>query len=206
MLFVTFHQRNRISIHAPRTGSDSGGGALRMAQGQFQSTLPARGATRLCTPPPAACRYFNPRSPHGERPSGQQSRQRPAISIHAPRTGSDLCYERPAITDWISIHAPRTGSDSQRPAEPPAASNFNPRSPHGERPPAASSQPAASNFNPRSPHGERRHRPPFRPPALRHFNPRSPHGERLDGRKHTFLVITISIHAPRTGSDASRRT
>ena len=56
--------------------------------------------------------------------------------------------------------------------------NFNPRSPHGERPVTVRWLRAVKDFNPRSPHGERR--------------PRDPHQLRL-GR--------ISIHAPRTGSD-----
>ena len=100
-----------ISIHAPRTGSDS---MIRIF--------------------PSSVRHFNPRSPHGERPSkiccfsatwrfqstlpargatrhGRGDAGRAAISIHAPRTGSD-CYRASccAILD-ISIHAPRTGSD-----------------------------------------------------------------------------------------------
>ena len=37
----------------------------------FQSTLPARGATHRFAAPPAYRRYFNPRSPHGERPNGR---------------------------------------------------------------------------------------------------------------------------------------
>ena len=57
----------QISIHAPRTGSDTRGGQPHGANAPFQSTLPARGAT-----PPDECR----------------TRNRP-ISIHAPRTGSD---------------------------------------------------------------------------------------------------------------------
>ena len=57
-----------ISIHAPRTGSD-----------RF---IPMR----------VACGgYFNPRSPHGERPQALTVCMiLPKISIHAPRTGSDL--------------------------------------------------------------------------------------------------------------------
>ena len=58
--------------------------------GRFQSTLPARGATEVQCMRMRYLEDFNPRSPHGERPS------RPAsfspcidISIHAPRTGSD---------------------------------------------------------------------------------------------------------------------
>ena len=34
------------------------------------------------------------------------------ISIHAPRTGSDVHYMGVAETEGISIHAPRTGSDA----------------------------------------------------------------------------------------------
>ena len=56
-----------ISIHAPRTGSDHLPLALGHTDLQFQSTLPARGATRL-SPSVAAWEK---------------------ISIHAPRTGSD---------------------------------------------------------------------------------------------------------------------
>ena len=125
----------KISIHAPRTGSDKpekppaatsrrnfnprsphGERHLRRMlsfwTARFQSTLPARGAT-WCNPP------------YGRRIG---------ISIHAPRTGSDpgVCEAAcgkarfqstlPArgaterskdIMDsaFISIHAPRTGSD-----------------------------------------------------------------------------------------------
>ena len=60
-------KQNSISIHAPRTGSDS-----------YSNFAYAR------------CKNFNPRSPHGER----RFRPEPVaptqdISIHAPRTGSD---------------------------------------------------------------------------------------------------------------------
>ena len=57
----------RISIHAPRTGSDSST-AADDAAARFQSTLPARGATQ------AAILF----------------RLLILISIHAPRTGSDV--------------------------------------------------------------------------------------------------------------------
>ena len=56
------------------------------------------------------------------------------ISIHAPRTGSDVCDIRPIRANKrISIHAPRTGSDTPSLAHVGAILNFNPRSPHGER-------------------------------------------------------------------------
>ena len=112
------------------------------------------------------------------------------ISIHAPRTGSDV-HDQNTLFEWylfqstlpargatahicaaqggrtISIHAPRTGSD-----QPPCQR-------HAE----------VTHFNPRSPHGERRLSLLLLRFTHVHFNPRSPHGERL--RKVTILSIRI---------------
>ena len=55
------------------------------------------------------------------------------ISIHAPRTGSDIHVTRWDMSVLISIHAPRTGSDKQNAWRKGRKSYFNPRSPHGER-------------------------------------------------------------------------
>ena len=57
----------RISIHAPRTGSDIMMRAISSAISEFQSTLPARGATHRKSHRDNTHGYFNPRSPHGER-------------------------------------------------------------------------------------------------------------------------------------------
>ena len=56
----------QISIHAPRTGSDRADAGERPGK-RFQSTLPARGATRSGDSVPSRPPHFNPRSPHGER-------------------------------------------------------------------------------------------------------------------------------------------
>ena len=106
----------------------------------FQSTLPVRGATRTIDKsskpvtdfnPRSPCGerlfyfrrffqpnyYFNPRSPCGERPVfyPQYMFLLSAISIHAPRAGSDLqTLLNHVINKSISIHAPRAGSDSTR--------------------------------------------------------------------------------------------
>ena len=127
-----------------------------------------------------ANRNFNPRSPHGERHLGALAVIRAlAISIHAPRTGSDL-------------------SDAAKGRKRP---HFNPRSPHGERqikPPGCVS---AENFNPRSPHGERRDRGGRRPRGVGI----SIHAPRTGSDtiwNFKLVPISISIHAPRTGSDA----
>ena len=135
--------------------------------------------------------YFNPRSPHGERPESR-----------------DWLFK---YAFGISIHAPRTGSDGIGQASSAPAHHFNPRSPHGERPTSCMTMSVWIDFNPRSPHGERQfldfydlhdlsisiHAPRTgsdneEAPRYRlqqDFNPRSPHGERL--RKVTILSIRI---------------
>ena len=169
-----------ISIHAPRTGSDDLMDKRFKAAKKFQSTLPARGATAQPKYIPRSRRDFNPRSPHGERRHGEQKNMRHRmISIHAPRTGSDGNADEMTAASRISIHAPRTGSDRHR---------LELLRPHGD-------------FNPRSPHGERPARA-VRRRLTGHFNPRSPHGERPAGSIQHILHRTISIHAPRTGSDS----
>ena len=131
---AAYFRDDRISIHAPRTGSDEKCLRTGTTTLLFQSTLPARGATtpknilRRITP------YFNPRSPHGERPKHGSTRiPGEDISIHAPCTGSDT--ERDTLKQQldISIHAPCTGSDYVEPSGLAVHTNFNPRSPHGER-------------------------------------------------------------------------
>ena len=58
---------------------------------------------------------FNPRSPHGERLLEQTREIKvTAISIHAPRTGSDRYAIEDILRLQISIHAPRTGSDVRK--------------------------------------------------------------------------------------------
>ena len=79
-----------ISIHAPRTGSDSATPNAIINMVTFQSTLPARGATPRAAKGAGRPANFNPRSPHGERPNAERLTEAfLCISIHAPRTGSD---------------------------------------------------------------------------------------------------------------------
>ena len=190
-----------ISIHAPREGSDT----LSTDIGLFGN-------------------YFNPRSPRGERLSTiADTFSTLSISIHAPREGSDNSppvrtgsksnfnprsprgerhglFQAIKVIDGISIHAPREGSDS---------------APHDCGGPAGISIHAPREGSDLS----------CRETLVNmwHFNPRSPRGERLlyeadltirwlfqstlpargatrpkTGHKPT---TTISIHAPREGSD-----
>ena len=239
-----------ISIHAPRTGSDETTSDASSKSSLFQSTLPARGATRGLRHKVAVL----------------------GISIHAPRTGSDITPCTRIVQSTISIHAPRTGSDREARNKAKNSRDFNPRSPHGERHGSPDCIPERHphfnprsphgerrlrkshrrhgadfnprsphgerlalvgtrrtkrrDFNPRSPHGERHRQPAILHPLQNHFNPRSPHGERptrgrvralphlfqstLPARGATLCFLiriginSISIHAPRTGSDKNQ--
>ena len=126
---------SRISIHAPRMGSDdmmqciiqpNGDFNPRSPDGErpqwsfgrrlqvlFQSTLPGWGATSRHVEIRTVSTHFNPRSPDGERPT-------------IPITATALYTFQSTLPGWgatmwcglsrvshgvISIHAPRMGSD-----------------------------------------------------------------------------------------------
>ena len=147
----------------------------------FQSTLPARGATTqhwynwqilpisIHAPREGSDlvvliimvidRYFNPRSPRGERRAPvPNSIILYDISIHAPREGSDSAGATDVNNIGISIHAPREGSDNQIVRQIRQSWHFNPRSPRGERLFYKFMMTLIGNFNPRSPRGERPNR------------------------------------------------
>ena len=123
------------------------------------------------------------------------------ISIHAPRTGSDLFYNVCYSSIAISIHAPRTGSDRTLRNLVNIVNSFQSTLPaRGATAAASRTAPAATDFNPRSPHGERR----------QHYDRTRYHllfQSTLPARGATYAVpvglysADISIHAPRTGSD-----
>ena len=156
------HRAWRISIHAPRAGSDKKVSFLVQHD-----------------------RDFNPRSPCGERQMPPFCHIRKLeISIHAPRAGSDghIAFNAAHVVG-ISIHAPRAGSDGFAPAKKRYADIFqstlpvrgatdgqkkrvcgNPISIHAPRAGSDSFTTAGhsaedANFNPRSPCGERPDRP-----------------------------------------------
>ena len=218
--------RHGISIHAPRTGSDAAnrlhnaiyrhfnprsphGERHNLAytlkfRKEFQSTLPARGATQNYVDTLHGVTFQSTLPARGATKRLVICQQAMCISIHAPRTGSDENLSKWFPSPSISIHAPRTGSDKSRHTATFSAQNFNPRSPHGERLESACQNENAGNI---SIHAPRTGSDAFPCPASRaysNFNPRSPHGER---RPCSFLVVgrfVISIHAPRTGSDTER--
>ena len=87
MLLAVEHDFNPRSPHGERRLARK---QFQIDCGAFQSTLPARGATRPRYYGAEQRNHFNPRSPHGERLIGRiRQLKNLMISIHAPRTGSD---------------------------------------------------------------------------------------------------------------------
>ncbi len=83
--------KHDISIHAPREGGDAEDSYNTVAAAVFQSTPPARGATRSGTTMPLPLTSFQSTPP--ARGATRQRRIRSfhqTISIHAPREGGDI--------------------------------------------------------------------------------------------------------------------
>ena len=146
----------RISIHAPRGGSD-------YSIGDYLG-YPTN---------------FNPRSPWGERPARLYCLRR----IHQfqstlPVGGATIIVGAFSINFGISIHAPRGGSDVGCETLPCHRQDFNPRSPWGERPSTISLS---------------------KPTLL--FQSTLPVGGATNECNRICFTSIISIHAPRGGSD-----
>ena len=148
---------------------------------KFQSTLPVWGATSFAR-------------------SRLHSND---ISIHAPRVGSDnIIFNLYLLERFISIHAPRVGSDSTLQDQKASDSDFNPRSPCGERPCCDRFiSPIHKNFNPRSPCGERLSSILLRALQSKSFQSTLPVWGATSERVSSAARASISIHAPRVGSD-----
>ena len=80
----------RISIHAPRMGSDESGNGMASLARRFQSTLPAWGATNKTRYLTKKFLAFQSTLPAWGATDGDFDPRFPLhISIHAPRMGSD---------------------------------------------------------------------------------------------------------------------
>ncbi len=102
-----------ISIHAPRVGSDTNRTFFDVVNDYISIHAPRVGSDTYRQKTAYYVGNFNPRSPCGERlKTSIDSSMSDVISIHAPRVGSDNGFETVETTPiTISIHAPRVGSD-----------------------------------------------------------------------------------------------
>ena len=152
----TMSAEELISIHAPSMGSDPCGGRYTRILRNF-NPRPPHGERRNG---PRSCLrhiHFNPRSPHGERLARRFATMGiNAISIHAPRMGSDILMKilnvlhrfQSTLPAWgatmmqiliVSLPGifqstlPAWGATSLFFIRAVSTDDFNPRSPHGER-------------------------------------------------------------------------
>ena len=177
------HQRgdSRISIHAPRTGSDFRAWARERQAVYFNPRSPhgeRRGQNKHLQGTP----HFNPRSPHGERPVTRQRRRKPPHFNPRSPHGERLQASRAGVPkSAISIHAPRTGSDRRKP-----------------NPPDECRTRFQSTLPARGATSRSRDTARIQIKFQSTLPARGATGDELDMER----CDTISIHAPRTGSDA----
>ena len=128
------HHVGDISIHAPRTGSDCQFEQHFLNRKHFNPRSPHGERLPLFIFGSWALCYFNPRSPHGERLFRTQfPHWSPDFNPRSPHGERRRGAETRFTCKAISIHAPRTGSDQARGCASQFPTYFNPRSPHGER-------------------------------------------------------------------------
>ena len=157
---VCFTSREQFQSTLPARGATCAMSDIIAESLKFQSTLPARGATATCpgfTPPPT--RFQSTLPARGATILKAYCEKHNVFQSTLPARGATDEEGEVVATFSISIHAPRTGSDNV----------------------------AAKVSRQSDPH----------------FNPRSPHGERPLPPSESAQRVPISIHAPRTGSDSA---
>ena len=147
---------HRISIHSPRMGRDRQVLFLVRLAAQFQSTLPAWGETYFFTKSAKRIAFQSTLPAWGETYNGSERYSDLLFQSTLPAWGETTWYNTPTIIcpfqstlpAWgetvimmattvdvtISIHSPRMGRDVYEMPQARTISNFNPLSPHGERP------------------------------------------------------------------------
>ena len=222
------HAELHFNPRPPRGGRRVRCGTSPQEKLEFQSTPPARGATRWSIQSISIIGI----SIHAPREGGDHSDavsllRQSQISIHAPREGGDRSSSSGHRTRIISIHAPREGGDPSGEKIDGLLQDFNPRPPRGGRPPtifSPSDRPMISIHAPREGGDSKSIRKPA--PTLR-FQSTPPARGATITLSIVFLIlgfqstppargatliselkrrfIIISIHAPREGGDSRRQ-
>ena len=147
---------------------------------QFLSTLPARGATVICPLAGRIIRFLSTLPARGATGGVPAADPHQPISIHAPREGSDAVTScLPRLSQLFLSTLPARGATPCRLPLSKRSSNFYPRSPRGER------RVAQGLF--------------VLPGGV--FLSTLPARGATYGNEQINVVLGISIHAPREGSD-----
>ena len=212
-----------ISIHASRGGSDQLISAAVPGRSRFQSTLPVGEATGTSLKTMLQRLDFNPRFPWGKRqntfstawngvkfqstlPVGEATTRilcnvdLIGISIHASRGGSDFRTNAGDYWQGISIHASRGGSDQTLPSTAESLTISIHASRGGSDCRVSWHTGRISYFNPRFPWGKRPSDSSVTV-AFHIFQSTLPVGEATPFDTRDSLFVKISIHASRGGSD-----
>ena len=128
-------ESDEISIHSPRMGRDIFRTPLR-SRPSISIHSPRMGRDPLFLVYWIQQPYFNPLSPHGERQcDGDRYHHAQGFQSTLPAWGETRQSGHVADRRDISIHSPRMGRDRPTDHRRGGAADFNPLSPHGERPP-----------------------------------------------------------------------
>ena len=149
-------------------------------------------------------RYFNPRSPWGERRyEHSYSQGLPKFQSTLPVGGATMTFPPRLFLMVFQSTLPVGGATWYRGCLLGCRSDFNPRSPWGERPPIDKRRYPVETISIHAPRGGSDFFPILGCCNGRDFNPRSPWGERPRVGSLSWIKMPISIHAPRGGSDAA---
>ena len=190
---------------------------------RFQSTLPAWGATSKTTEHHEHEQFQSTLPAWGATASDERTSCRYKFQSTLPAWGATVEKEKAFIVTAISIHAPRMGSDHHDIEGVNGGANFNPRSPHGERQAILPTLALRTRFQstlpawgataklmtgrygiPISIHAPRMGSdsgPSWQLPHSSRFQSTLPAWGATYSKKTLDQMIHISIHAPRMGSD-----
>ena len=168
---------------------------------EFQSTLPSQGAT-LYDCYDTYAKIFQSTLPSQGATKIQPCRERMCkFQSTLPSQGATSYNHVRLFNSRISIHAPLTGSDANALVEQIMEQNFNPRSPHRERPLIKSRTPYSDLFQSTLPSQGATFNSAILK-AKRTFQSTLPSQGATAGNGQAISRAGISIHAPLTGSDA----
>ena len=147
-----------ISIHAPREGRDACFRRRKYRARDFNPRAPRGARPELVVREEADVKFQSTRPARGATRASPPIRAAREISIHAPREGRDIwenCYN-PLFPD-ISIHAPREGRDFLfcRRTSSPGRTFQSTRPARGATLNGLAGRGRGRNFNPRAPRGAR---------------------------------------------------